>query len=284
MTRSAGLPVRWALLAVAVACTHRGATPAAAPIGPEAMVADPASPSMADQPIAAAPVSGLHLELNVAALRLDVYDGTAVVRRYRVAVGGADHPTPLGTYHIRRVEWNPVWVPPPSEWAQADTVMRPGPTNPMGRVKLEFRDRYFLHGTPDPTSVGTAGSHGCVRLANQDALELAERVHAYASPDLRSGDVTALASGWGTTRSITLVRDVPLVIRYAPIEVVGSYLVAHPDVYGRRSGSGVPDALAGLAAAGLDAWRADTATIRALLAESPTRTVSVSLASLLKPR
>ena len=284
MTRSAVLSGRWALWAVAVACTHRGATPAAAPIGPEAKVTDTASPPMADQPITAAPVSGLHLELNVAARRLDVYEGTAVVRRYRVAVGGADHPTPLGTYDIRRVEWNPVWVPPPSEWAKADTIMGPGPANPMGRVKLEFRELYFLHGTPDPTSVGTAGSHGCVRLANQDALELAALVHAYASPDLRSGDVTALASGWGATRSISLVGRVPLVIRYAPIEVLGSYLVAHPDVYGRRSGSGVPDALAGLAAAGLDAWRADTATIRALLAESPTRTVSVSLASLLKPR
>ena len=108
---------------------------------------------------------GLRLVLNIPAARLDVLEGEALARSYRVAIGTPDHPTPIGSYRVDRVIWNPWWVPPPFEWARKMKLTPPGPDNPTGRVKLFFGYYLFLHGTPLEESLGRPGSHGCVRLA-----------------------------------------------------------------------------------------------------------------------
>ena len=97
---------------------------------------------------------------------------------YPVAVGTSKHPTPRGSFAITRVIWNPRWVPPDSEWARDKKPVEAGdPANPMGRVKLFFREpTYFLHGTNDETSIGRAASHGCIRMRNDDIVALARLV------------------------------------------------------------------------------------------------------------
>ena len=52
-----------------------------------------------------------------------------------------------------------------------------GPNNPVGSVWIDLaRDGYGLHGTPEPANIGKTASHGCVRLTNWDAEELASGV------------------------------------------------------------------------------------------------------------
>jgi lipoprotein-anchoring transpeptidase ErfK/SrfK len=52
-----------------------------------------------------------------------------------------------------------------------------GPNNPVGTVWIDLdKDTYGIHGTPDPADVGKESSHGCVRLTNWDAEELAAQV------------------------------------------------------------------------------------------------------------
>jgi lipoprotein-anchoring transpeptidase ErfK/SrfK len=52
-----------------------------------------------------------------------------------------------------------------------------GPNNPVGGIWIDLgEDSYGLHGTPDPELIGKTASHGCVRLTNWDARELAELV------------------------------------------------------------------------------------------------------------
>jgi len=56
-------------------------------------------------------------------------------------------------------------------------VIQPGPRNPVGLVWIGLsKEHYGIHGTPDPSRIGHTFSHGCIRLTNWDALELADIV------------------------------------------------------------------------------------------------------------
>jgi lipoprotein-anchoring transpeptidase ErfK/SrfK len=53
----------------------------------------------------------------------------------------------------------------------------PGPRNPVGVVWIDLsKEHYGIHGTPDPSEIGHSFSHGCIRLTNWDAWELAAMV------------------------------------------------------------------------------------------------------------
>ena len=121
---------------------------------------------------------GMDITVNLSARELTVESGGSTVASYPVAIGAAAHPTPRGTFHIRHVVWNPRWVPPDSKWARDKKPQPPGaPGNPMGRVKLFFREPdYYIHGTREVDSLGQAESHGCLRMRNGDAIELAKLV------------------------------------------------------------------------------------------------------------
>jgi lipoprotein-anchoring transpeptidase ErfK/SrfK len=100
------------------------------------------------------------------------------VKRFPVSVGQEGYNTPPGQYHIGHMIWNPRWVPPHSDWARDLHPEPPGsPGNPMGRVKMFFREPdLYIHGTGLPSSLGRARSHGCIRMRNTDAVELARLV------------------------------------------------------------------------------------------------------------
>ncbi len=113
-------------------------------------------------------------------------DGTAM--RYGVAVGRAGLYQP-GNFRIQRVvEW-PSWTPTanmiarePHIYAQYAGGVPGGPDNPLGARALYLyaggRDTYLrIHGTPQPWSIGTSASSGCVRLVNDHVIQLAAQVN-----------------------------------------------------------------------------------------------------------
>lgn len=182
----------------------------------------------------AAQESALRLDLNIPALRLDVYDGSSVVRSYPVAVGMPGHNTPTGQFDIDHAEWNPWWRPPEREWARGETDTPPGPNNPMGRVKLFFQPLYFIHGTPEAGSIGTPASHGCVRMRNEDVVALARLIHERVVPAVGGSQIDAILRS-GRTRRVDFARGIPLTVRYDPVEVAGGEVRVFPDIYGRRA-------------------------------------------------
>ncbi len=123
------------------------------------------------------------LKVDLSERTLRVVENGKVVRTYNVAVGTRKHPTPTGTFSTGRIIWNPRWVPPPSEWARKLKAREPGdPRNPMQGVKIYFREPwYFIHGTNDPASIGSAASHGCIRMRTGDAKALARRISKHGS-------------------------------------------------------------------------------------------------------
>ncbi|MDP9205071.1 MAG: L,D-transpeptidase [Gemmatimonadota bacterium] len=126
----------------------------------------PAHASVADAPLV--------LRANVPARILVVQRGDSTLKTFAVAVGQDSYPTPTGTFTIRKMIWNPSWRPPPgAEWAKGKQPKGPGePGNPMKVVKIFFREPdYYIHGTGDVESLGSASSHGCLRM---DPAEIAD--------------------------------------------------------------------------------------------------------------
>ena len=117
-------------------------------------------------------------------------DGTAM--RYGVAVGRSGLQSP-GRHTIRRkVEW-PSWTPTAARFARGPEVYAEfadgvpgGPENPLGARAMYLydgnRDTYLrVHGTPQPWSIGTAASSGCVRMVNAHVTELYDQVEMGSS-------------------------------------------------------------------------------------------------------
>lgn len=269
----------WGLLAGGCAGAP-AATPSAAPAA--AAVADSAEPAPEADSASIAPVGNLHLVLNVPAYRLDVLEGEGRVASYPVAVGLPQHPTPPGHYEIDRITWNPWWYPPDREWAAEAEITPPCPQNPMGRVKIFFRELYFIHGTPDAESVGTAASHGCVRMLNVHALELARRLARKAAPSLAEQEILQLERNPKRTRTVLLDRTVPVEVRYDLVEVRDGNLWMYPDVYGRCRIPYVDQALSALSAAGYRAADAWGSRLEELAARAETDAVSLPVEQILR--
>jgi L,D-transpeptidase ErfK/SrfK len=105
-----------------------------------------------------------------------------VVITYPVSIGKLGRSTPLGQTHVIAKVEHPSWYPPASirkEHAAAGdplpAVVGPGPDNPLGdfKIRLGFGDgKYEIHGTNNPTAVGLAVTHGCIRMYPEDVAEL----------------------------------------------------------------------------------------------------------------
>jgi len=121
----------------------------------------------------------LEMTANIPARTLVVRRGDSTLRTFAVAVGKDRYPTPTGTFRIKKMIWNPSWRPPPnSEWAKGKTAKGPGePDNPMKVVKIFFKEPdYYIHGTGDVESLGSAASHGCLRMDPEEVAELAKLI------------------------------------------------------------------------------------------------------------
>ena len=221
------------------------------------------------------------------AYRLDVVERDTVTRSISVAVGQPRFPTPRGHFRIDYVVWNPWWHPPPSEWARNERPQPPGWQNPVGRVKLHVTGLVFLHGTPLEASRGTAASHACVRMSNDDAIALARVVHDYAGPTLSPATIDSLVADTSRTRTLMLARSVPVDVEYQLAEVRRDDVAAYPDVYGLR-GSGIQsresEVVRALLRAKLDTAGLRGDSVRALARASRRAAARIPVAHLFVPR
>jgi lipoprotein-anchoring transpeptidase ErfK/SrfK len=110
-------------------------------------------------------------------------DADGKVLSYYVATIGSEHdPLPIGDEKIKDVLHNPVFHYDPQLFWNANpsdqkAEIKSGPRNPVGVVWMGLtKEHYGIHGTPAPGRVGHAESHGCIRLTNWDASELATMV------------------------------------------------------------------------------------------------------------
>ncbi len=104
-----------------------------------------------------------------------------ILAAFPATIGSRELPSPSGTYKVKGVAWNPIYYYNPRNFVQGDNheklKLPPGPNNPVGSVFIALtKPTYGLHGTPDPDKIDKTASHGCVRMTNWDATELAHMV------------------------------------------------------------------------------------------------------------
>lgn len=119
-----------------------------------------------------------YLTLDRATYTLRLWENLKLAKTYTVAVGQEGLETPEGLYDIQEKEENPVWNVPTSSWAGslAGQTIPPGPSNPIKARWMGIYEGAGIHGTEETYSLGSAASHGCVRMAIPDVEELYDRV------------------------------------------------------------------------------------------------------------
>jgi len=110
---------------------------------------------------------------------LRLFKALKVVKRYKVAVGLPDYPTPRGRFAIQSKQVNPVWSVPNSPWAGelgGSTVTGGSAQNPLKARWMGVSGSVGIHGTGEGYSIGTRASHGCIRMHVGDVIALYKRV------------------------------------------------------------------------------------------------------------
>jgi lipoprotein-anchoring transpeptidase ErfK/SrfK len=113
------------------------------------------------------------------AFQLTFYKNLKPVKTYGIAVGQVGLETPAGLYHVQNKAINPAWSVPNRDWAGdlAGKVIPGGvPENPLKARWMGIYDGAGIHGTDAESSIGTAASHGCIRMRIPEVIELYDQV------------------------------------------------------------------------------------------------------------
>ena len=128
-----------------------------------------------------AQVARVEVDKAASALRAYGPDGK-LVATYPATIGSSTFPSPSGSMEVRAIAPEPGYYFDPSnrDWGpDRKLTIAAGPNNPVGSTWIDLtREGYGIHGTPEPKLIGKTSSHGCVRLTNWDAQELAGAVKA----------------------------------------------------------------------------------------------------------
>ena len=137
------------------------------------------------------------VEVDADKQRVKAYDkDNNIVAIYPATVGSEDRPSPKGDFKVTGIAENPVYHYDPALNLRGVHVeekldIPPGPNNPVGAVWISLSaEGYGIHGTPDPDKISKAASHGCIRLTNWDALELARHLSKGTPVVIEEGEKT----------------------------------------------------------------------------------------------
>ncbi len=125
--------------------------------------------------------------VNVGQRKLRLIRNGRVWKTYRIAVGAPAYPTPLGDFEINDKQVDPIWYPPDSPWAAELDTIPAGPGNPLGTRWIgTTAPAIGIHGTYADSSIGTAASHGCMRMHIPEVEELFEEVSVGMKVSIRA--------------------------------------------------------------------------------------------------
>ncbi len=123
------------------------------------------------------------IEANKSTGMVIVYgEGERILASYPATIGSENTPSPDGEHKVTRIAKNPTYhYDPEKNFQQGKNTEKltlpPGPNNPVGSVWIALsKPTYGIHGAPEPSKVSKTSSHGCVRLTNWDAEELADMI------------------------------------------------------------------------------------------------------------
>lgn len=123
------------------------------------------------------------IEADKALRQVRAYDANdRLIAAYPATIGSEENPSPSGTHIVEGIAPMPEYTYNPKinfqQGANTEVLtIPPGPNGPVGSMWIDLSEPTFgIHGTPEPSLIDKTGSHGCVRLTNWDANELARMV------------------------------------------------------------------------------------------------------------
>ncbi len=124
------------------------------------------------------------LVIDLSDRRVYVYQTGEVIASFPLGVGKKGWETPLGTFPVIHMQLNPIWKHPIT-----GKVFESGANSPLGDRWIGFwsdgHNEIGFHGTPDDSLVGTAVSHGCLRMRNPDVRMLYKQVKVGTPVEVR---------------------------------------------------------------------------------------------------
>jgi lipoprotein-anchoring transpeptidase ErfK/SrfK len=119
-----------------------------------------------------------YITIDRSTFTLRLFNNLDLAKEYTIAVGGVGYDTPAGLYSIQDKQVDPTWNVPDSGWAGdlAGQSIPPGPQNPLKARWMGIINGAGIHGTDDIGSLGSAASHGCIRMSVADVTDLFDRV------------------------------------------------------------------------------------------------------------
>jgi lipoprotein-anchoring transpeptidase ErfK/SrfK len=129
------------------------------------------------------PQRAARIEIDKSAQTLRAFDRNGeLLAFYPVTVGSTKRPAPSSRQKVTGISKNPTYrynpdYDFPGVRADKPFTIKPGPNNPVGLVWIALSEKgYGIHGTPEPSKISKSESHGCVRMTNWSALQLASVV------------------------------------------------------------------------------------------------------------
>ena len=109
-----------------------------------------------------------------------------LVASYPTTVGSTATPSPTGTHKVQTKVSDPNYTHTDAEAEGKQTILPPGPNNPVGRVWIGLtKPSYGIHGSPDPERISRQASAGCIRLTNWDAMALLNTIDNNATVEIK---------------------------------------------------------------------------------------------------
>lgn len=230
-----------------------------------------------EKTVLAAGEDNLKITINVPSFQMTLWQNGREVKTYPIGVGLKDYPVYIGFRQASSVDWNPVWIPPSSDWIEASTKVKPGeiilptdPRNPLGKVKIPLGYGYLIHQAKGIQDLGSLVSHGCVRVMQSDLYDLAEKIVAGRALPVSPQEITQ-AKRSKKMLSTGLEPPIPVEITYDTLVVEGGKLHIYPDIYERKTNT--PERLlAELKTSGVDTSELTDSIVKKMLARAVGKT------------
>lgn len=199
----------------------------------------------------------IRLTLNIPSFQLTVWQSGREVAMYYVGVGKIDFPVPVSLRNATAIEFNPVWIPPSSDWIEKSSTVKAGevvlptdPRNPLGKIKIPLGYGYLLHQAKGPQDLGNLVSHGCIRVNQKDLYDIAEMIINARGLDITPEQIAATKRN---KKTVVIPLELPVIVEitYDTIVVENGKLNVYPDVYEKRMNT-VENIRAELRSSGID--------------------------------
>ena len=212
----------------------------------------------------------IRLTINLPSFQMTLWQNGGEVKTYPIGIGLVEYPVAISMRVARTIEWNPVWIPPSSDWIEKSSTVKPGeivlptdPRNPLGKVKIPLGYGYLIHQAKGPGDMGSLVSHGCIRVLQSDLYDLSEKIVAARNLAVAPAQIRA-----AKLNKKTLVAEMDpalsVEITYDTVVVEKGVLHVYPDVYLRNTNT--PTAIRQeLVSSGVDDSRVTDAEIGKML-------------------